>query len=226
MPFPWECYLSCSPKPEGFPGHQEIESAGNARDLGLIPGLGKSPGEGNGNPLQYSCLENPMDRQAWQAIQSMESQRVWHDSVTTLALYFPWIMVGAEEVMGPCGRIEGQRFQISNLYLSYSYHAFWKNLFIIIIVVDCAACGLSLVAASRDHSLVMVHRLLRMVAPLVMVHGFSCSRLCGIFPDQGQNPCPLHGLAGRFLATWPPKKSRVTLLLFLWLLASHIRSSV
>ena len=36
--------------------------------LGLIPGLGKSPKEGNGNPLQYSCLENPMDRGAWRAI--------------------------------------------------------------------------------------------------------------------------------------------------------------
>ena len=36
--------------------------------MGLIPGLGRSPGEGNGNPLQYSCLENPMDREAWWAI--------------------------------------------------------------------------------------------------------------------------------------------------------------
>ena len=43
------------------------ESACNAEDMGLIPGLGKSPGEGNGNPLQYSCLENPMDRGVWQA---------------------------------------------------------------------------------------------------------------------------------------------------------------
>ena len=40
-------------------------SAGDIRDLGLIPGLGRSPGGGNGNPLQYSCLENPMDRGAW-----------------------------------------------------------------------------------------------------------------------------------------------------------------
>ena len=43
------------------------ESACNAGDLGLIPGLGRSPGEGNGNLLQYYCLENPMDRAAWQA---------------------------------------------------------------------------------------------------------------------------------------------------------------
>ena len=42
-------------------------SAYNAGDPGSIPGLGRSPGEGNGNPLQYSCLENPMDRGAWRA---------------------------------------------------------------------------------------------------------------------------------------------------------------
>ena len=42
-------------------------SVGNTRDVGSIPRSGRSPGEGNGNPLQYSCLENPMDRGAWQA---------------------------------------------------------------------------------------------------------------------------------------------------------------
>ena len=43
------------------------ESACSAGDLGLIPGSGRSPGEGNGKPCQYSCLENPMDRGAWWA---------------------------------------------------------------------------------------------------------------------------------------------------------------
>ena len=52
----------------GFPGGSEDKvSACNIQDLGSIPGLGRSPGEGNGNPLQYSCLENPMDRGAWRA---------------------------------------------------------------------------------------------------------------------------------------------------------------
>ena len=46
------------------------ESAHNAGDPGSIPGSGWSPGEGNDNPLQYSCLENPMDRGAWQATES------------------------------------------------------------------------------------------------------------------------------------------------------------
>ena len=42
-------------------------NAGDARDADLTPGLGRSAGEGNDNPLRYSCLENPMDREAWQA---------------------------------------------------------------------------------------------------------------------------------------------------------------
>ena len=50
---------------KGFPGGSDgIESACNAGDMGLIPGLGIFPGEGNGNPLQYSYLENSMDRGA------------------------------------------------------------------------------------------------------------------------------------------------------------------
>ena len=58
------------PTPEflGFPrGSAGKESACSAGDLGLISGLERSPGEENGYPLQYSCLENPMDREAWQA---------------------------------------------------------------------------------------------------------------------------------------------------------------
>ena len=50
----------------GFPGGSDGKaSVCDAGDLGSIPGLGRSPGEGNGNALQYSCLENPMDRGAW-----------------------------------------------------------------------------------------------------------------------------------------------------------------
>ena len=52
----------------GFPGGSVIKNLlASARDLGLIPGLGKSPGEGDDDPLQYSCLENPMGRGAWRA---------------------------------------------------------------------------------------------------------------------------------------------------------------
>ena len=52
----------------GFPGGSDgKESACNAGDVGSVPGLGRSPGDGDGNPLQYSCLENSMDTGAWQA---------------------------------------------------------------------------------------------------------------------------------------------------------------
>ena len=54
--------------PLGFPGGPEVKaSAWNAGDLGLIPGSGRSPGEGNDNPFQYSCLENPMEGGTWWA---------------------------------------------------------------------------------------------------------------------------------------------------------------
>ena len=52
----------------GFPGGSGVKNPpANAGDTGSIPGWGRTPGEGNGNPLQYSCLENPMDRGAWRA---------------------------------------------------------------------------------------------------------------------------------------------------------------
>ena len=52
----------------GFPGGSTVKNPpATAGDTGSIPGLGRSSGEGNGNPLQYSCLENPTDREAWQA---------------------------------------------------------------------------------------------------------------------------------------------------------------
>jgi len=57
------------------------ESACDAGDLGLIPWLGRFPGEGNSNPLQYSCLENPMDRGAWQGTIHGVA-RVGHDLAT------------------------------------------------------------------------------------------------------------------------------------------------
>ena len=51
-----------------FPGGSVVKNLpATAEDIGLIPGLGRSPGEGNDNPLQYSCLEDPMDRGAWRA---------------------------------------------------------------------------------------------------------------------------------------------------------------
>ena len=63
-----KCSIDIENKIGRFPGGSEVKaSACNAGDLGSVPGLGRSPGEGNGNPLQYSCLENPMDRGAWWA---------------------------------------------------------------------------------------------------------------------------------------------------------------
>ena len=62
----------------GFPGSLAgKESACNAGDLDLTPGLGRSPEEGNGKPLQYSCLQNPMDGGAWQATVHVAAKSLW-----------------------------------------------------------------------------------------------------------------------------------------------------
>ena len=55
-----------------------VGNAGDLKDAGLISGLGRSPGVGNSNPSQYSCLENPMDRGAWQAtVHRIKKSRTW-----------------------------------------------------------------------------------------------------------------------------------------------------
>ena len=68
---------------EGFPGGASGKEptchAGDIRDTGSIPELGRSPGGGNGNPLQYSCRDNPMDREEPSRLWSMGSQRVGHN---------------------------------------------------------------------------------------------------------------------------------------------------
>ena len=77
-----------------FPGGSEVkESACNAGDLGSIPGSGNSLGEGNGNPLQYSCLENPMDRGAWWAtVHGVAKSRARLSDLTYLLMFYANIL--------------------------------------------------------------------------------------------------------------------------------------
>ena len=91
-------------------------NAGDARDVGLIPGLGRSPGGGNGNLLQYSCLENPMDRGGWWATVCGVSKswtqgdwaHTWLAGHTNLKLHegickstLKWKFIGSDKVKGP-----------------------------------------------------------------------------------------------------------------------------
>ena len=75
----------------GFPSDSVIKYLPtNSGEVCLIPGPERAPGEGNGNPFQYSCLENSTDRGAWQAIQSMRLQRVRHDLATQQQQQSTW----------------------------------------------------------------------------------------------------------------------------------------
>ena len=67
---------------QGFPGDSVVKNLlANAGNAGLIPGLGRSPGEGNGNPLQHSCLENPRDRGAcWATVHG--AAKVGHNNIS------------------------------------------------------------------------------------------------------------------------------------------------
>ena len=86
VPTSWSCTIQCPrrfPLTLGFPGLALVVKnlpaiAEDIRDMGSVPGLGRFPGEGNDNRLQYSCLENLIDEGAWQAT-VMRSKRVGHD---------------------------------------------------------------------------------------------------------------------------------------------------
>src|SRR5574337_1309236 len=77
---------------KGFPGGSEVKaSACNAEDLGSIPGSGRYPGEGNGNPLQYSCLENPLGGGAWwAAVHGVDNSRTRLSDFTLLFTFMHW----------------------------------------------------------------------------------------------------------------------------------------
>ena len=77
--FPWWRDRPPTPVFLGFSGGSDgKESTCNAGDVGSVPGLGRSPGEGHGDPLQYSCLENPMDGGAWRAaVHGVKKSRAW-----------------------------------------------------------------------------------------------------------------------------------------------------
>ena len=78
-----------------FPGSSDSkESACNAGAQGSVHGLGRSPGKGNGNPLQYSCLENPMDRGAWWLQSTVGCQRVRHNWATNTTYYLLTVLLG------------------------------------------------------------------------------------------------------------------------------------
>ena len=101
----WVMGASClnSPRPKplllsfrvwnntGLPGDTVVKNlhanAGDTRDVGLIPGSGKSPGEGNGNPLQYSCLGNPLNRGAcWTTVHGVTKSQTWLSNWTIVFL--------------------------------------------------------------------------------------------------------------------------------------------
>ena len=95
---------------EGFPGGAEVKaSACNVGDPGSIPGSGRSPGEGNGNPLQYSCLENPMKGGAWWAtvhgVAKSRTRLSDKQLIDKIIEFCPFVFCDTIIVLGPYKRI-------------------------------------------------------------------------------------------------------------------------
>ena len=160
------------------------ESTCNAGDLSLIPRSWIFPGEGNGNPLHYSCLWNSMDRGAW-GLQSMGLQRVRHDWATEHTLLF-WGCIGSWLLLwGLSLVVVGEQRLLS----SYSMWA--------------SPCGGFSCWGAQPVDLWDSY--LQNVGSVVVAHGLSFSMACGIFPDKGiKSMSP--ALIGRFLLTAPPGK--------------------
>ena len=135
------------------------ESTCNAGDLASIPGLGRSPGEGNGNPLQYSCLENPMDRGAWQA--TVRGVSMSQTQLSDFHFHVQFLLshtVIWESKLYKCSQWAPLLF-LPCIFI-YFFVYFW------LCRVFLAVCWLSLVAAS-GYFLVVARRLLTVVASLV-----------------------------------------------------------
>ena len=118
---------------KGFPGGAVVKnppaSAGDAGDAGLIPGSGRSPGKGDGNPLQYSCLQSPTDRGAWQdTVQGVA--RVRYDLVTKppprqhLEKLAEFGKCGKEKIHS--GGVLGSGMTMANLGVSERQHCIFK----------------------------------------------------------------------------------------------------
>ena len=97
----------------------------NSGDLGLIPGWGRSPGEGNGDPLQYSCPENPKDRGAWR-LQPMGSKRVGHNLATKQQQRVYDFSSVAQSYLTLCNSMDCSRQ--APLSMGFSRQEYWSGL--------------------------------------------------------------------------------------------------
>jgi len=177
----------------GRPGGSVVKNlpanAGDTGDSGSIPESGRSPGEGNGNPLQYSCLENPMDRGAWWAIVTTEythrgiehhlsfHPKLWKDPRRFLHLY-------NNLILRSCNLFFFLRFISfdctgSSLLLAFASCREWGLLFILVWGLLIVMAPLVAEHRLRAHGL----RWLGHVGSVVIMHELSCSLACEIFPD-------------------------------------------
>ena len=117
----------------GFPGGSEVKaSACNVGDLGSIPGSGRFPGEGNGNPLEYSCLENPRDGGAcWVAVYGVAQSRTWLTRLSSRSSTPPFLNLfhlPPHQISLGCSRALALGTLLCALNLHWSFYFTYGNL--------------------------------------------------------------------------------------------------
>ena len=200
----WLLVTAWTAAPAGFPGGSDgRESACNAGDLGPLPVSERSPGEGNGNPLQCSCLENPMDRGAWRATVCgvRRSRHNWSDFIQTAACQSPLSSTISQSLLkfmsteSLCHRPKTNTMS----YTSYVHECVLSHDLLFYDPIDWSPPG------SPAHGIFQA-RILERVA-IFFSKGFSQPR------DQTHISC-LSCMAGNSLPAEPPGKPKSTTLQF------------
>ena len=183
-------------------GKESTYNSGITGKSGSIPGSGRSPGGGHGNPLQDSCLENPMDRGAWQAtVHRVTKSRAWLKWLSTHAHIY-W---AGQKVCLHFNKFFGQPNIYTLIFLSLSlssiiyFFKIWDDWFIILLIyllffIVVQELLITMASLTIEHGL-QAHGLhsLQNASSTFVAHGLSCAMACGILLDQELNHVPCMG---------------------------------
>jgi len=166
-------------------------NAGDIKDLGFIPGWGRSPGGGNGNLIQYSCLENPMDRGAWWVSKSQTWLKWLHACMVLLMGPPSWLGTWRWEILGSCYFYLKHSTILPVLYHAKQTHSVWS--FCLMLLHVCTWGWVTVTSALGD--------------PRTGVYDSKCY---WVYIRKCQHSLQSHTLWGRDVSLWRGKLGHIT----------------
>ena len=159
----------------------------SAGDVGSIPGSGRSPGGGNGNPVQNSCLGNPIDRRNWRAtLHGVTKSQPWQSTHACSLLTAPHSLGLGNSSSSPL-----LFYTFIYLFMYFCAGSLLLSRFSLVVV-----CGLLIEVASCCGAWTIGRTGVSSCTTWALEHRLDCSAAYGTFPDQGASPCLLHWQAG------------------------------